>query len=149
MGARRILGVMVMAGLLAGLGAQATSADPLTVLGSLVVTKGDGGVLTTELTGFAVIANPGLEKTITQQLPPFTLPVFVDGDTASQPSVPGVPRLLRRNFDTTLVLTNTTASSLAIRLTLLGGGGAPLGPPVSRSLAAHETILLLVSDLLP
>jgi len=162
----------------------AVSARPFTILGSLTITGDNNTPLQNNaITGFAVIANPGLEKTIVQQFPPYTLPIFIDGEEedestrsrpddrphgddgppglrpdgppTSRPDRPGRPderpriRLLRRNLDTTLVLTNTTAASLTIELTLKNAAGNVLTGPTDMTFAAHETKLIPVSDLLP
>ena len=176
--------------LLLGLGMAlpaTVSARPLTILGSLTITGNNNAPLAnSEITGFAVIANPGLEKTMVQQLPPYTIPVFIDGEAedddeatrsrpddrphgddppghrpdgppTSRPDGPGRPedrprfRLLRRNLDTTLVLTNTRRDPLTIQLTLRDAAGVViLIPDPTRTFAfrAHETMAIQVSDLL-
>ena len=128
----------------------AAPARPVTVLGSVAITGVAAGVefdLTNQITGFAVIANPGLEKTMVQQIPPYTLPVFIDGDGPDgSPSL----RLLRRNLDTTVVLTNTTNAILIIRVKIWRGAGTE--PPLSLTditFNPHETKTFQVSDLLP
>lgn len=130
------------------------SAKTVTMLGSLTITKvvtaGPPIVetaLTTELVGIALIANPGLEKIITQQLPPFTVPVFVDVDADDVRESSG-PKILRKRVDTTLILTNTTDDPLEIHLTLRDPGGNTLGTQ-SRTLGDHATLALSLSDLLP
>jgi hypothetical protein len=129
------------------------AAHPLTVAGSLTIAKSDGGDLGTSLVGFAVIANPGFEKSITIHIPPFTLPVFIDGDREDgdddDSAVSSSSRLVRRRFDTTVVLTNTTESLLGLKLTVRDGSGAVLANAVPVSLEAHETKVIPVSDLLP
>ena len=117
-----------------------------TVLGSVTITKVGAPALTTELVGFAVIANPGLEKAITQQLPPFTLPVFVDGDQDDSGGT-GKKPFLNRRFDTTLVLTNTSGAELVIRITLREADGDPLGTAETRTIPPNGTIMVLLSDL--
>ena len=118
------------------------SAKSMTMVGSLEITGG----LTTELVGFAVIANPGLEKAITVQIPPLTFPVFVDGEAEDEAT--SKSKLLTKNFDTTVVLTNTTGAALNLQLKLRDAGGTLLSTtPVT--LAAHATKVILVSDLLP
>ena len=79
-----------------------------------------------------------------QQLP---LPIFIDGEGPD--GGPPTVRLLRRNLDTTVVLTNTTAASLTIELTLKNAAGVVLTGPTDMTFAAHETKLIPVSDLLP
>lgn len=125
----------------------AAPARPVTILGSLTVTGNNNLPLTNnEITGFAVIANPGLEKTMVQQLPPYTLPVFIDGDGPDgSPSL----RLLRRNLDTTVVLTNTTNAPLTIEVTVRNAAGAVIVGPTDMVFVANETKAFQVSDLLP
>jgi hypothetical protein len=158
-----LAGGLALATVLAGTAA----ARPLTILGSLEIT-GDGGtpLAVGALTGFAVIANPGLEKTIVQQLPPLTVPVFIDGEEADdsarsrpddRPNGPPFTdsaerprfRLLRRNLDTTVVLTNTTGATLVIELVLRSAAGDSLGGPRELSFAPHQTRAVQLSDLLP
>src|SRR5574337_828779 len=64
-------------------------AKRVVVFGSLTIAKctdvpctGTTGLIT-EFTGLAFLANPGLEKVIASQIPPFTFPVFVNTDTDS------------------------------------------------------------------
>jgi hypothetical protein len=114
------------------------------MLGSLTITGPDGAALTTQLTGVAVIANPGFEKNITVQIPPFTFPVFVQGETTEE----SASRLLKKNFDTTLILTNTTAAPLVIELVLRDSSGSVLSSTVE-TLAAHASKVIFVSTLLP
>lgn len=126
------------------------SASPLTIVGSLTITGDGGAALTTELVGVAMIANPGFEKNSTIQIPPFTLPVFVDGEAEDEEGSTSKSKLLKKNFDTTVVVTNTTGASLTIELTLRDAAGALLTPtPVPMTLAAHATKVIFVSDLLP
>jgi len=126
------------------------SASPLTVVGSLTITGAGGAALTTQLVGIAMIANPGFEKNSTIQIPPFTLPVFVDGEAEDEEGSTSKSKLLKKNFDTTLALTNTTGASLVIELTLRDATGALLTPtPVSMTLLSHATEVIFVSDLLP
>lgn len=138
-----LLSALLIIGLLLPVGVLAT---PLTVIGSLTITKPDGTPLTTELVGFAVTANPGLEKTITQQIPPFTVPFFVDVDLG-EPGPSGGKPVLNTRFDTMLVLTNTTSDSLSIKLTLRDDSGAPLTTE-ERTLDANATIVIVLSELL-
>ena len=120
---------------------QAASARAQTILGSLTIT----GVSPTDLVGIAVIHNPGFEKTITQQIPPLTVPVFVDVD--KDDSSGGV---LTSRFDTLVVLTNTTGNTLInITLTLLDTDGNQLATMTINNLGAHASRTINVSDLLP
>jgi len=134
------------------------AARTATILGSLTITKvlpdASRVALTTELVGISLIANPGFEMIIPQQLPPFTIPAFVDVDQEDTSDSAG-RRILRKRFETTLVLTNTTGTSLSIELTLWGpsgagpaGNGNPLNK-LSRTLDPHATLVLFLSDLLP
>jgi hypothetical protein len=147
-GMRKALVVALALCLVGGLALPAPApARPVTVLGSLTIT-GDGNVALANnaITGFAVIANPGLEKTIVQQLPPYTLPVFLDGDGPDgSPSL----RLLRRNLDTTVVLTNTTDAVLVIEITVRNAAGVILAGPRDLTFAAHETRTFQLADILP
>jgi hypothetical protein len=126
---------------------------PLSIAGSVSITVAGGGE-PTGLVGFAVIANPGFEKTITQHLPPFTLPVFIEGDLlddtgGAAPTNRSGLRLLRKRLDTTLVLTNTTDGTLSLLVHLWNGdGGEPLVSDVPLTLGPHATKLLPVGDLL-
>jgi hypothetical protein len=133
--------------MLGGLGPSAAQARPVTVLGSVTISDDNGNPLTDgSLVGFAVISNPGLEKTMVQQIPPYTFPVFMDGESAGPgPSL----RLLRRNLDTTVVLTNTTGLALVIKLTLRDATGAVVLGTLTRTLETLETRAIPVSDLLP
>ncbi len=103
--------------------------------------------MTTELVGLALIANPGLEKNITTQIPPFTFPVLVDGETEDAPGATS-SKLLTKNVDTTLVLTNTTNGKLSLTLTLRDAGGNVL-TTTNTSLAPNASTVIMVSDLLP
>jgi hypothetical protein len=110
--------------------------------GSLTITKASGA-LTTELVVTAVLTNPGLEKTITQQLPlpgPLYVLPFAVNEDKSNPQ--------QSDLDTMLLLTNTTGSSLSIVLTLRALDGAVLATS-PQTLTANQTLVLLISDLLP
>ena len=100
------------------------------------------GALTNELVVTAVMANPGLEKTITQQLPLpgplYVLPFIVDEDKDNPK--PG-------DFDTILGLTNTTNATLNIRLTVRKTDGTTLAT-ILRTLNPFATIEILLSDAL-
>ena len=128
---------------------RGVSASHVTVFGSLTITKQGGGVLTTELVGLALIANPGLEKNITIQIPPFSFPVLVGGETEDAPEATSSSKLLTKNIDTTLVLTNTTSGTLSLTLTLRDAGGHVLSTTNPPSLAANASTVIMVSDLLP
>jgi hypothetical protein len=110
--------------------------------GSLTITKASGA-LTTELVVTAVLTNPGLEKTVAQQLPLpgplYVLPFFVNQDKSN-------PQ--QGDLDTILLLTNTTGSSLSIILTLRALDGTVLAVS-PQTLSANQTLVLFISDLLP
>jgi hypothetical protein len=110
--------------------------------GSLTITKASGA-LTTELVVTAVLTNPGLEKTVSQQLPLpgplYVLPFAVNQDKSN-------PQ--QGDLDTILLLTNTTGSSLSIILTLRALDGTVLAVS-PQTLSANQTLVLFISDLLP
>lgn len=127
---------------------SAIVAGPHTMLGSLKIEAADASDLTDKLVGFAVIANPGLEKTITQQIPGFTLPVLVDGDRADGP---GRRPFLNRRLDTTVVLTNTNATgdgTLNIVLKLRNANGVLLATQ-AHALAQDATVVVHISAIVP
>ena len=128
------------------------AAKTVTTLGSLTITQivGTGTAetaLTTELVGMALIANPGFEMIIPQQLPPFTIPVFVDVDQEDTSESSG-RRILKKRFETTLILTNTTDTLLKIILTFRDPSGKQVGK-TQKTLDPHATLVLFLSDLLP
>lgn len=97
--------------------------------------------LTTQFNGVSIVANPGSEKAVTQQIPPFWFPVFVNKEKDS----PG-----DGDLDTRLVLVNVSGSSQTIKLTLrdLNGNIVTLTTNVF-TVDANHTLNLLLSDLLP
>lgn len=113
--------------------------------GSLSITQGTLGSspLTTQLVVTALTANPGLEKTITQQLPLpgplFVLPFFVNEDKDS-------PK--QGDIDTILMLTNTTGGPLSLTLMLRALDGNILATS-GVHLDPFETKVFPLSDLLP
>lgn len=122
-------------------------AKHVTVFGSLkIVGCTDGGCtstfgLTTEFNGVSVVTNPGLEKTITLQIPPFTFPVFVNTDTSS----PG-----NGDLDTRLILVNVSGSSQTIKLTLRDSDGNLVTLTTDHfTVDANHTFTVLLSSLLP
>ena len=122
----------------------AASAKRITTAGSLTITRPDGSKLSDELVAAAVMSNPGLEKTVTQQLPLpgpiYVLPFFVDQEKGN--SGPG-------NLDTVVALTNTTSGTLVVRLTLRGPDGQQLpGSPRDVTLGAHATQVVSLSDII-
>jgi len=116
------------------------SAKTQTVLGSLRIT----GAGPSELVGFVVSHNPGFEKTITQHIPPFIVSVFVDVDKDN-----GNGQVVNSRFDTTVVLTNTTAGTLNLTLTILDASGTQTLATSNISLAANATTAITLSALLP
>jgi hypothetical protein len=134
----------LIAGLLAGLSVAAWAANN-NIVGSLTIAAASPApALTTELVGVAIIANRGFEKTVSQSIPPFTVPVVLSEDPASATSA----NLSQINVDTTLILTNTTANVLSLVLTLYDGAGVVLST-TPLSVGAHATVMKHVSDLLP
>jgi hypothetical protein len=134
-------------------GALVSPASAATLLGSVSLTKASGGVesdLTTDppdVVGTVVISNPGLEKTITQQLPPFTVPIVIDAE-GSGPSL----RVLRKNLDAVLLVTNPSGTAaITVVIRVWDPDGAELTPTggVSQTLGAHATKAIRLSDLLP
>jgi hypothetical protein len=111
--------------------------------GSLVI-NGESAPLTNRLVGVVVTANAGLEKTIVQQLPLpgpiYIVPFFVDEDKSN-------PQ--QGDIGTTVLLTNTTAASLTISLTIYGLDGALVATSTPPPLAPHETRVINLGDLLP
>lgn len=118
-------------------------AKRVTAGGSLAI-AGNPGPLTTQLVVVIVTANPGLEKTIVQQLP-LTGPIFVAPFFVSEEK--GNP--LPNDIGTTVLLTNTTGAALSITLTLYDLDGVAIGTPTVLNFAAHETKVIKLSDLLP
>ncbi|MGH7263502.1 MAG: hypothetical protein ACREMB_01450 [Candidatus Rokuibacteriota bacterium] len=132
------LGILALIGLLLACPAQAAAAA---FVGSVTVEGAAEG----EVVGFAVTANPGLEKTITQQLPPLTVPVIVEGDAGPGPAG---PKFLKKNLDTLLVLTNTTGVALNLTLRLRDADGGDVGTQ-ALTLNPFATQVIIVSNLLP
>jgi hypothetical protein len=144
----RTICALVLASLALGLTLPTrASAARVTIVGSLTITGAGGAALTTELVGIALIANPGGEKSATIQIPPFVLPVVIDGEDGG-PGARG--KLLSKNLDTTLLLTNTTTASMTIELTVRDGDGTSLTTsPAVVTLGPRATKVVVVSDLLP
>ena len=138
-GARVVTALVVAAALLLP---QAGWAGSHIVLGSLTVTNANGSPLNAgDVVGLALIANPGMEKAIAPQLPPYTVPVFIDVDTDSR------DRVVNSRFDRTVLLTNTTGSSLPVLLTVRDAEGATLGSK-TLTIAAQGTVAVMLSSLL-
>ncbi len=119
-----------------------TWAKQVAAFGSLTITASDGitPLLTTDLVGAAVIGNPGLEKTITLQIPPFTFPIAVNTNTSN----PGP-----NNLDTIIVVTNISGASLTFKLNARDAAGDPIALTTDTfTLAANATLAILLSTLL-
>ena len=106
------------------------------------------------LIGFVVIGNPGFEKTTTYQFPSplstsFTTPFFTDLEVEGEGSGRHV---LARNFDTTIVMTNTSSAGLDISLTFFNQAGMPINgtdvTPIMVHIDPKGTQVRLVSALL-
>ncbi len=118
-------------------------AEHKTAFGSLTLT-GSPTLVTSPptLVGFAVIANPGLEKTITVQIPPYTFPVAVNTNTDDKEN--------DNNLDTLVVLTNVSAGSETVVFTLRDPSGTPITlTPNTFVVAANNTLAVSVASLLP
>jgi len=109
--------------------------------------------------GLVAIANPGLEKTVTYQFPSppstsFTTPFFMDLDVEGEDaeSTPRHGRVLNRNFDTTIVMTNTSLAGVTVDLTFFDQAGKPINgtdtTPIHVALGPKATTALSVSNLL-
>lgn len=132
-----LLALFLLTGLLLPPGAAARTQ---TVLGSVTIT----GALPSELVGVVVDHNPGFEKTISLPVPPLTAPVFVDVDKDDMTG-----QIMNSRFETTVVLTNTTASPLTLTLTILDAGGTSTLATKMISVGPHATALVNISGLLP
>jgi hypothetical protein len=136
--------VLMFVPMLLGVLPTVVSAKRVTAAGSLIFTREGGPALVNELVVTTVMANPGLEKTVEQQLPLpgpiYVVPFFVNGEKSN----PG-----QGDLDTLVTLTNTTGSPLSVRLTVRGADGNELsGSPSIMNLGPHETILFRLSDVL-
>ncbi len=141
-----LLSLLLIFGLLVPSGAWADK--KVTAFGSGALTKPDDTALgATALVGAVVTANPGLEKTITLHIPPYTFPVFVNKNEDKPDD--------DNNLDTVLVLTNTSGGSLMFKLTLRDSGGTPItlkNGMTSQTFtmtANFQTLVIFISDLLP
>ena len=137
----KLMALLLVLPLLAGLFAPpAVTARPIQVLGGLrvqhVLPSGAFEPLNPgDVTGLAVIMNPGIEKTMAQQLPPYMVPVFVDTQ--------GGP-----NLDTLVALTNTLGVPITVRVTLHDQLGVEIGGR-TLTLPALGTESFFVSTLVP
>jgi hypothetical protein len=109
------------------------------VVGSLTI-RGDN--LPNRLVGIAVVSNPGLEKTMVQQIPPFTVPVILDVEFDDSSNG---PRILNKNLDTNVVLTNVSTTPLTATLTLRDGDGNEIGS-VDVQIPGNGTRALSLAD---
>ncbi len=110
------------------------------------------------LIGFVVIGNPGFEKTTTYQFPSppstsFTTPFFTDLEVEGEGMGGGSGRrVLARNFDTTIVMTNTSSAGLDVSLTFFNQAGMPINgtdvTPIMVHIDPKGTQIRLVSALL-
>ena len=99
---------------------EVASARRTVVVGSLTIA---GVNIQNAIVAMAVVSNPGLEKTIVQQMPPFTVPVVVDADLDDVPK----PRVLGKNLDTTVIITNLIAAPVGVTLIVRDGDGQIIG----------------------
>ncbi len=110
------------------------------------------------LIGFVVMGNPGFEKTTTYQFPippltSFTTPFFTDLEVEGEGMGGGSGRrVLTRNFDTTIVMTNTSSAGLNVSLTFFNQAGMPINgtdvTPIPVHIDPKGTQVRLVSALL-
>ncbi len=125
--------------------AQASEAA---TIGSIAYTATEASVI-----GLVSINNPGFEKTIVYQFPsppstswttPFFTDLELDGDG-------GKGHVVGRNFDTTIVLTNTSSSlgGVDVSLTFYDQAGAAInGNPITVHIDPKGTQVRLASNLL-
>ena len=132
-----LISVVLLASLLLP---QNSSAKTQTVLGSLTIT----GAGPTDLVGVVVTHNPGFEKTISQQIPPFTVPIFVDVDTNDTTG-----DVVHSRFETTVILTNTTGGTLNLTLMILDASGVNTLATSMVNLPPHATTSIDLSGPLP
>lgn len=96
-----------------------------------------------DLFGIVVLANPGLEKTITNHIPPLVHPIFFDVDKKDSGEV------LARRLDTFIAVTNSnTATCLSFTMTIRDANGMALAAPAV-TLAPRETRVIFLADLIP
>lgn len=135
-----VLAIIVVIGLLAPAGAWAKR---VTAGGSLTITTASVP-LTTQLVVTAITSNPGLEKTIVQQLPLpgplYVLPFFVNAEQGNPQS---------GDLNTILLVTNTSNGIVSFTVTLRGFDGNVLATFTPQALIGNETRVIQLSDLLP
>ncbi len=110
--------------------------------------------------GLVAVANPGLEKTVTYQFPfppstSFTTPFFTDLEVEEESMGGGSGRrVLARNFDTTMVMTNidSDTAGVDVKLTFFDQAGMPINgtdvTPIMVHIDPKGTQVRLVSALL-
>ena len=134
-----MLSLVLAVGLVMPAGAWARR---VTAGGSIAI-AGAGAPLTDQLVGVLITTNRGLEKTISQQLPLpgpiFVVPFFVNEDR-DKPD--------QGDLVTTLILTNTTGNPVSVVITLYALNGGVLATSAQPPLAAHETRILDLAELL-
>jgi hypothetical protein len=131
-----VFAAVLLAGLLLP---QPSTASTQTVLASLTIT----GAGPTDLTGVVITHNPGFEKTVSQGIPPYTVPVFVDQEVNDMTG-----QVVNSRFLTTVLLTNTTGGTLNLTLTITDAGGTNTLATIPVSLPAHATTAIDLSEAL-
>ena len=141
------LPVLLLLALLLHQGVSANSEHHETLLGSLSIASS----CPADLVGFVVIGNPGLEKTITNHIPPFLHPIFVDVEVENEDAGGNKveKKVLAKHFDTFVALTNGSASSCSITLTVMDAAGTMTLSTLTISLNAKETRVIFLADLVP
>ncbi len=148
--------VMVLAiGLVPGIfSAPVQALSEEQVVGSIVFGAPGSSVI-----GLVIIGNPGFEKTAGYPFPfpspaSFTTPFFTDLEVEGDGSGGGGRRVVGKNFDTTIVITNTssTAGGVDVSLTFFDQAGTPINDTKANSIKVHldpnGTQVRLVSNLL-
>lgn len=111
-----------------------------TLLGSLTITSASP----TDRVGVTVLHNPGTDETISQQLLPLTVPVFVDVDKEDSGG-----RVVNKRFDALVALTNVSSAVLNdIKVTLMDASRTTMLASKTISLGPYATALVFASDLL-
>ncbi|MBI4609663.1 MAG: hypothetical protein HY726_11725 [Candidatus Rokubacteria bacterium] len=152
--------VALVVGLVVGSIAEARSLRQHAEIGSILieVTAGDPS----GLVGLALLTNPGLEKTATYPLPKLaasdtrvTVPLFVmqaeveEDDDDRDRGKRGSRRVVRKDLDTLLILTNGTTGTgenMTLRVTFRRADGTVVGTPVTATLAPGQTALISAAD---
>jgi hypothetical protein len=124
----------------AGAGAQTVvAAGSVTIIGNPLAQP-----LFDQLVGVVVTSNPGLDKTITQQLPQAN-GLFVAPFIVVEPKVNPGPS----DIGSTLVLTNVSGGLLTVSLIFRNLDGTVRGTVSPLDLQAFETKIMRISELLP